>query len=88
MEEVLDAIAESRTAIEVNGDPRRLDLEPRWIRAARERGIKFVISADAHSVKSLRNLQHGVSMARRGWLTRDEVLNTLDADHFRKAVRP
>ena len=88
MEEVLDAIAESRTAIEVNGDPRRLDLEPRWIRAARERGIKFVISADAHSVKSLRNLQHGVSMARRGWLTRDEVLNTLDADQFRKAVRP
>jgi DNA polymerase (family X) len=88
MEEVLDAIAESRVAIEVNGDPRRLDLEPRWIRAARERGIKFVISTDAHSAKNLRNLQHGVSMGRRGWLSRDDVLNTLDTDQFRKAVRP
>src|SRR5581483_11847816 len=44
MEIVLDAIAEAKAAIEVNGDPHRLDLEPRWIRAARERGIKFLIS--------------------------------------------
>jgi DNA polymerase (family X) len=88
MEDVLDAIAESRAAIEVNGDPRRLDLEPRWIRAARARGIKFIISPDAHSVRSLRNLQHGVSMARRGWLTRDEVLNTMSDRDFRKAVHP
>jgi DNA polymerase (family 10) len=88
MEEVLDAVAESRAAIEVNGDPRRLDLEPRWIRTARERGIKFIISTDAHSVRSLRNLQHGVSMARRGWLMRDEVLNTLSDENFRKAVHP
>jgi DNA polymerase (family 10) len=88
MEEVLDVIAESRAAIEVNGDPRRLDLEPRWIRAARQRGIKFVISTDAHSAKNLRNLRHGVSMARRGWLSRDDVLNTLDTEHFRNAVRP
>ena len=88
MEDVLDAVAESRAAIEVNGDPRRLDLEPRWIRAARERGIKFIISTDAHSVRSLRNLQHGVSMARRGWLARDEVLNTMNTEDFRKAVHP
>ena len=88
MEDVLDAVAESRAAIEVNGDPRRLDLEPRWIRAARERGIKFIISTDAHSIRSLRYLRHGVSMARRGWLTRDEVLNTMNAGDFRKAVHP
>jgi DNA polymerase (family 10) len=88
MEEVLDAVAASRAAIEVNGDPRRLDLEPRWIRAARERGIKFIVSTDAHSVTGLRNLQHGVSLARRGWLARDEVLNTMDGAHFRKAVHP
>ena len=69
MEEVLDAIAEARCAIEVNGDPRRLDLEPRWIRAARARGIKFVISTDAHSIDNLDNLPYGVAMARRGWLT-------------------
>jgi DNA polymerase (family X) len=88
MEEVLDAVAASRCAIEVNGDPHRLDLEPRWIRAARERGIKFIVSTDAHSTGGLENLAYGVSTARRGWLTRDEVLNTLDAECFMKAVRP
>ena len=82
MEEVLDAVAVSRCAIEVNGDPHRLDLEPRWIRAARERGIKFIVSTDAHSTGGLQNLAYGVSMARRGWLSRDEVLNTLDAEQF------
>jgi DNA polymerase (family 10) len=88
MEKVLDAIAEARCAIEVNGDPRRLDLEPRWIRAARARGIKFVISTDAHSIDNLDNLPYGVAMARRGWLTRGEVLNTLDAKKFAQAVHP
>jgi DNA polymerase (family 10) len=88
MEELLDAIAVSRCAIEVNGDPYRLDLEPRWIRAARERGIKFIVSTDAHSTGAMGNLHFGVSMARRGWLTRGEVLNTLDAGKFMQAVRP
>jgi DNA polymerase (family 10) len=88
MEELLDAIAESRCAIEVNGDPRRLDLEPRWIRAARERGIKFIVSTDAHSTRGMENLRHGVSMARRGWLSRGEVLNTLEARAFMRAVHP
>ena len=88
MEKVLDAIAESAAAIEINGDPRRLDLEPRWIRAARQRGIKFIISTDAHSTKNLANLRYGVFMARRGWLSHDEVLNTRNADDFMKAVHP
>ena len=88
MEEVLDAVAVSRCAIEVNGDPRRLDLAPEWIRAARERGIKFIVSTDAHSTGALNYLTYGVSTARRGWLTREEVLNTLDSAPFMKAVRP
>ncbi|MGH7835519.1 MAG: DNA polymerase/3'-5' exonuclease PolX, partial [Candidatus Binatia bacterium] len=88
METVLDAVAESGAAIEVNGDPRRLDLEPRWIRAARQRGIKFVVSTDAHSVEGMRNLRYGVAMARRGWLTREQVLNTMNAKDFRNAVHP
>lgn len=88
MEEVLDAIAASKAAIEVNGDPRRLDLEPRWIRAARERGIRFIISTDAHSIHGVGNLHYGVSMGRRGWLTQNEVLNALDTKDFIKAVHP
>jgi DNA polymerase (family 10) len=88
MEEVLDAAAASRCAIEVNGDPRRLDLEPRWIRAARERGIKFIVSTDAHSTGGLKYLPYGIATARRGWLTSGEVLNTLDTEAFMRAVRP
>ena len=88
MNQVLDAIAESKCAIEVNGDPHRLDLEPDWIRAARTRGIKFIVSTDAHSTTSLANLRYGISIARRGWLTRRDVLNTLDAEDFMRAVHP
>jgi DNA polymerase (family X) len=88
MDEVLDAVAASPAAIEVNGDPRRLDLEPRWIRAARQRGIKFVVSTDAHSIKNLENLPYGVAMARRGWLSRHDVLNTLPVAKFMDAVHP
>lgn len=88
IERVLDVIAESRAAIEVNGDPYRLDMEPRWLREARKRKIKFVISVDAHSTGAMNNLKYGVGMARRGWLRQGEVLNTLRAKAFAKAVRP
>jgi len=88
MDEVLDAAAEARVAVEVNGDPHRLDMEPRWQREARRRGIRFVISTDAHSTTALQNFRYGVAMARRGWLRREEVLNTRELDAFRAAVRP
>jgi DNA polymerase (family 10) len=88
VERILDVIAESKAAIEINGDPYRLDLEPRWVREARKRKIKFVISTDAHSVKAMNNLKFGVAMARRGWVQRKEVLNTLNSAAFMRAVKP
>ncbi|MFN2515782.1 MAG: PHP domain-containing protein [Pyrinomonadaceae bacterium] len=88
VERILDVIADSRAAIEVNGDPWRLDMEPRWIREARKRKIKFVISVDAHSTGALNNLKYGVGIARRGWVRRREVLNALGTIQFQKAVRP
>jgi DNA polymerase (family 10) len=88
VEEVLDAIAESRAAIEVNGDPHRLDMEPRWLKEARKRGIKFVISTDAHSISDLQNLPFGIGIARRGGVRRKEVLNALSVTEFRKRVLP
>jgi DNA polymerase (family 10) len=88
VERILDVIAESKAAIEINGDPYRLDLEPRWVREARKRKIKFVVSTDAHSVKAMNNVKYGVAMARRGWVTRKEVLNTLSPTAFAKAVKP
>lgn len=88
VEDILDVIAESRAAVEINGDPHRLDLPPRWLRAARARGIPFVISTDAHATGELRNRRYGVAMARRGWVRRGEVLNTLGAAAFARAVSP
>jgi DNA polymerase (family 10) len=88
VEEVLDVAAASRAAVEINGDPRRLDLAPRWLRAARERGLRFVVSTDAHSIAELGNVRYGVAMARRGWVRRGEVLNTATAREFARSVAP
>lgn len=88
MERILDVVAESGAAIEISGDPHRLDLEPRWARDARKRHIKFVVSTDAHSTSDLKNLKLGIGLARRAGVRRPEVLNTSDADAFQKTVRP
>lgn len=88
VEEVLDAMAESRCAIEISGDPHRLDLEPRWVRAARERRIPFVMSVDAHSMRELDNVRYATGLARRGNVRPDEVLNTRPASAFASAVSP
>jgi DNA polymerase (family 10) len=88
VEEILDAIVESKAAIEVNGDPYRLDMEPRWIREARKRKIPFVISVDAHSTGALNYIQYGVHIARRGGLRKHEILNALPPNEFAKRVKP
>lgn len=88
VEKVLDALAASRGAVEINGDPNRLDLEPRWIKAAAARGLRFVVSTDAHATSELSYLEYGVLMARRGGVGARQVLNTRDADDFATAVSP
>ena len=88
IEEILDAAASSRVAIEINGNPNRLDLEPRYVRQARRRGLRFTLSVDAHSTSELHHLRWAVDMARRAGLTRADVLITLEAVAFAAAVRP
>jgi DNA polymerase (family 10) len=85
---ILDALATGGGAVELNSDPHRLDLPPAWIPAARERGIPFVISVDAHSTAGLGISHLGVTMARRGALAANEVLNTLGAADFVARVCP
>jgi DNA polymerase (family X) len=88
VEEVLEALAGSRGAVEVNGDPRRLELEPRWLRAAAGLGIPVVLSVDAHSTRDLRYLRFAAGIARRGWVRRGQVLNALPVERFAEIVRP
>jgi DNA polymerase (family 10) len=84
---LLEAIADARVAIEINGDPYRLDLEPRWANIARQLGLKFVISTDAHAIGDLKNLKYGIHMARRAQLKKSDVLNTLPVSKFAHMVK-
>ncbi|CAN5918686.1 DNA polymerase/3'-5' exonuclease PolX [soil metagenome] len=88
IEEILDAAAESQAAIEINGDPHRLDLDPINARKAAERGLKFVLSSDAHSVKGLSMVKYAVAMARRARIRRSQVLNALPPDELAAVIRP
>jgi DNA polymerase (family 10) len=88
LDDVLDAVAESPAAIEINGDPYRLDLDPVHARQAQRRGIKFVLSCDAHSPRALDAVRFAVAMARRARIRRRDVLNALPPDELIAAVRP
>jgi DNA polymerase (family 10) len=88
LDEVLDAVAESRAAIEINGDPYRLDLDPVNARKARDRGIKFVLSSDAHSIRGLEAVRFAVAMARRARIRKTDVLNARPPDELAELIRP
>ena len=74
---IIDAAAETGTMIEINADPRRLDMDWRWWRLAKDKGVKCVINPDAHSTEGLQNLYFGIGVARKGWLTKKDVVNCL-----------
>ena len=74
---ILDAAAATGTIIELNANPRRLDLDWRWWPLAKEKGVKCAINPDAHTTAGLQDLLFGVGIARKGWLTKNDVINTL-----------
>ncbi len=76
LDAVIDAAARAGTLIEINANPHRLDLDATHCRRARQKGVTIVINPDAHSVGGLDDLVYGVSVARRGWLTKNDVWNT------------
>lgn len=87
MERVLDKAAEKGVAIEVNGNPHRLDLKAEYVRMAVERGVKLVVSADSHSTAELAHLAYAVGTARKGWARKGDVLNTLPPVEFKTALQ-
>ncbi len=74
---IFDAAAATGTWIELNASPYRLDLDWRWWPLAKEKGVRCVINPDAHSTQGLQNLRFGIDIARKGWLTKHDVINTL-----------
>jgi DNA polymerase (family 10) len=87
VEAVIAAAAEKRVAIEINCQVDRLDLNDVHARLARDRGVRLVISSDAHSRAALATLRWGVLVARRAWLRPEDVLNTRGFDEFRASLR-
>jgi len=87
MEAVLNAAAKNKVAMELNAYPDRLDLCDRHLRTAKERGVKIVINTDSHHTSHLDKIKYGVLQARRAWLTKEDVLNTLPVEKFAKAMK-
>ena len=84
MEEVLQAARDLDVAVEINANPSRLDLNDVHAHRAKELGVKVCINTDAHSVQRLDHMSYGVDQARRAWLSREDVLNTMTLAQFRE----
>lgn len=76
LNDVLDACAANDVIVEINSHPNRLDLDWRHLRTAKEKGVKIAIGPDAHTIKGLEDFRYGVAVARKGWLTAGDVVNT------------
>jgi DNA polymerase (family X) len=86
-ERVAAEAARHGVAMEINASPERLDLHATLLRTAKARGVRFVVSTDAHHPKHLANMKYGVCMARRGWLEAGDVLNTRGVGGFLGLLR-
>lgn len=83
---VIEAAAETGTIIEINASPWRLDMDWRWWPLAKEKGVKCAINPDAHTTYGLQDLIYGVGIARKGWLTKADVVNCLPLGEIEKVL--
>lgn len=79
VDELIRSAAATGTILEINSSPDRLDINGEYARKAREAGVRIAVNTDAHSQLELANVQLGLATARRGWLSRDDVVNTRSA---------
>ena len=80
MEAVIDAAVEHGVCIEINAHPSRLDMDWRLVKRARDRGMKIPIDPDAHILAGLDVIRYGIGVARKGWLSASDVLNTMETE--------
>ena len=81
---IIEAAAENNTVLEINGSPNRLDLDSRFVRQAKEAGVFLAVNTDAHGIPQLAHRRTGLNVARRGWLTKAEVINTYTLEELRE----
>jgi len=87
MEKVMEEAKNTGTAIEINAYPKRLDLNDIYVKAAKERGIKLGIGTDTHILDQMEYIDLGLAVARRGWLEKDDLLNTLTYEKLMKVLK-
>ncbi|MFB3765667.1 MAG: DNA polymerase/3'-5' exonuclease PolX [Methanotrichaceae archaeon] len=87
MQAVLEAASRTDTAMEINAFPTRLDLNDTWTKTAKEMGVRMAIDSDAHDSMHLGVMRYGVNVARRGWLEKKDVLNTMSLQDMKKALK-
>ena len=87
LDAVLQAAAQHKVAMELNSYPDRLDLSDVHLRLAKQHGVKIVINTDSHHTSHMAKIHYGVTQAKRAWLTKDDVLNTLPPQKFAEAMK-
>jgi DNA polymerase (family 10) len=87
LKRLIEAAASNGKMIELNANPRRLDLDWRYWRLAAQKGVQCVINPDAHEPAGLLHVRAGVRIARKGWLTREKVFNTGHLAEVIKALK-
>ena len=87
MDYILKTAKDTGTALEINAYPLRLDLNDIYVKMAKELGIKLAISTDTHLISQFDYMSYGVSIARRGWLEKGDILNTLDYNRLFKTLK-
>ncbi len=87
MEAIIKACAQRDCILELNAQPDRLDLNDIHCKMAKEAGIKIAISTDAHSVKDFDLMAYGIGQARRGWLEKEDVVNTKSLEELMRILK-
>ncbi len=86
-EKIIDACVQNQVAIEINANPYRLDLDWKWLRKAVDKGVSIFINPDAHSVEGIQDIQWGIKMAYKAFLTPNEIVNTRNLQEFKQWLR-
>ncbi len=87
MQEIIRLAAQTNTALEINASPERMDLNDIYVKSAKEQGVLLAIGSDAHQIHALDYMTYGIAIARRGWLEKGNLLNTLSLDDLKARLK-
>jgi len=87
MRDVIHAASDYGKVIEINSHPIRLDLDWRWCKYAKDKGVMISINPDAHNIHGLKDVEYGIGIARKGWLEKKNVVNTLTLKDVSKFLK-